>query len=72
MSDYGKEEIAALVKLEKAFTEEQMNAVIDYIEFKLKYQSEWVQFNDDELKEKLHYDIRQHRHQENGEVYKPF
>ena len=72
MSDYGKEEIAALVKLEKAFTEEQLSAVIEYVEFKLKYQSEWVQFEDKDLKETLHRDIRQHRHQENGEVYKPF
>ena len=72
MSDYGKEETAAYVKLEKAFTEEQMSAVIEYIDFKLKYQSEWVQFEDTELKETLHHDIRQHKHQANGEVYKPF
>ena len=71
MGDYNKEEGESYAKLEKIFTQEQVEALINYVEFKIKYEGEWVTFSDSELEKKLMYELRRHRHLNDGDVVMP-
>ena len=71
MGDYNKEEGESYAKLEKIFTQEQVEALINYVEFKIKYEGEWVTFSDSELEKKLMYELRRHCHLNDGDVVMP-
>jgi len=72
MNEYLKEEGKEFKLLEKAgFTEKQIDAIACFIDFKLKYQSEWRDNELNEAKKELRKDIRYHRHKD-GKVFQPF
>ena len=73
MSEYLKEEGIEIRRMEDAnFTEEQIDAIMHYLDFKLKYQNEWRESELSDAKIELRQDIRHHRHTSEGGVVKPF
>ena len=70
--NYLSEEVAAFKKLEKSgFTEEQVDAIHHYIEFKLKWQTDWVCDHVKDEANNLRSEIRTHGHLD-GKVVAPY
>ena len=63
MDKYLTEEQEALAKLEDAgFNEGQIDAIYDYVDFKLKYQNEWRDLELSDAKIEMLRVIRRHGH----------
>ena len=68
---YLEDENEAFRKLEKAgFTEEQIDAIYHYVEFKLEYQNEYRDTVLEDAETKLRSELRIHDHV-NGKVVRP-
>ena len=67
--NYLSEEVAAFKELEEAsFTEAQVTAIAHYIEFKLKWQTDWVCDHVKDEANNLRSEIRTHGHLDGGVV----
>jgi len=70
--EYLSEEVAAFKKLEKSgFTEDQVDAIHQYVEFKLKWHTDWVCDYVADTSKVLRSEIRTHGHLD-GEVVSPY
>ena len=62
---YLEDEVKALKELEDAeLTENQIEAITNFIEFKLRYLSNWIASKDDEVRAELLNVIRAHDHKD--------
>lgn len=70
--EFLSEEVAAFKELEESgFTEAQVDAIAHYIEFKLKWQTDWVCDHVKDEATVLRSEIRTHGHLD-GEVVSPY
>jgi hypothetical protein len=73
MGEYLKEEGKEIERLRKAeFTEEQIDALMYFADFKGRWAERYQEDQNKELVKELRKDIRHHRHTGDGGVVRPF